>query len=211
MRTFILTAGIMIERAVKRRDLQWVWGLSVATVLILGSPGEFARHFVSLAAFLPVVFLLTDWPGSQNRRGLMALLCRTQGGKTVSMTELLLPWAAGTLLSSAAAIIVDPSPPWQFWLASPFTVLGFSLLFLVSENRMRHPGRAMIFLVWLYGTSRQEACGAVEKVLLFTGYPGGVLVGECPSGTHPDTYIMASLALVIISGALAALCLRERG
>ncbi len=209
MRTFVLAGGILINRAVKKRELHWVCGLAPVAVLILSPPGQLFQHFVSLAALLPVVFLLSGWPGSRSRRGLTAILYRTAGGRSVYITEAVLPWIAGTLLSFAVAILVDPSLPWQFWIASPFTVLGFSLLFLALEERFRYPGRGLLFLVWLYGVSRQETPGTAVKALLFTEYPGGVVAGECPSGMHPDSYILASLAFVLVSGGLAALFRRK--
>ena len=202
MQIVIFTAKTMLNRAVKIKSRLWL-----AIVLLIGlfviTPGEYAlEQLVSFLILFPVVLLLTDWNNSHSRNGILALTIRGDGSKKVRTTEWILPALAGTILSSIAVFAVSTPPPWQFWVVSPLTATAFSLLFLITEQHLKYPGRTILSLMWLFQLTRSEQTGGIADLLLFTGYPSAVLMADPASGTlHPDSYVMASIVVVFLTAA----------
>lgn len=210
MQTFILASGIMVRRALKRSDMRWLAATLPALVLLLAPWETVPVRLVSLAAFLPSVFLLVGWFGSKSRIGLSSLLFRTERAGGLRLLEVLLPTAAGILLSALSALVVGWPPVWQFWLAAPLTSLSFTLLLTLSEEKLRFPGRSILGILWLWGISRPVQKPPVMGMLVFTEFPGEVLSASPESGgMHPDSFVLASLVLALLSLGLFSVYMRR--
>jgi hypothetical protein len=205
LQTLLLTAGVLLNRAMKRRDLLWLCGLLPVTLLIISPANLASCRLVSLAAFLPSIFLLTGWNDSSSRIGLLALLYRTGKENRVRITEITLPALTGTLLSAVLALLVKSVPPWQFWLVTPLTATAFSFIFIKTESSGRYPGRVALALLWIWGTVNGGNPQGISALAIFTEYPGTVLSASAGTGHHPDTFVLASLILVMLSVVLYSL------
>ncbi len=210
MRTFLITSGVMIRRASNKPELYWLCGVLPLLVLLLSPWNLISGRMVSLCALLPAVFLITGWHYSGSRTGLTTLLFRTDIEGGIKASEIALPAISGTLLSSAAAMAVGWPPAWQFFLTVPLTALSFTLLLSVTEERMKFPGRSILGLLWIWGISRPEGFQGTQEVLVVTDYPGRVLFASPESGgTHPDSFVLASLILALVSIGLFSLSRRK--
>ncbi len=200
----------MIRRALSKPELYWLCGVLTLLVLLLSPWSMVPRRLVSLSAFLPAVFLITDWHYSGTRTGFMSLLFRTDSAGGIKASEVALPAMAGTLLSTAVALAVGWPPAWQFFITAPLTALSFTLLLSVTEERMKLPGRSILGLLWIWGISRPEGARGTEEMLVATDYPGRVLFASPGSGgAHPDSFVLASLILALISMGLFSLSGRK--
>jgi hypothetical protein len=203
--TFLLTAEVMVKRALKRRDMPWLCGLVPAIILVLTPSGGLSGRLISAAALLPAVFLLTGWADSKSRKGIVSLLYRTDGYGSVRASEIALPAVAGSVLSSLGALVSGRAIPWQFWLTVPLTAVSFSFLLSLTERKLRYAGRSMFGLLWIYGISRPVGTGGTVSALLFTDYPGGILFTLPDSGgLHPDYFVVASLFSALLSAGLVS-------
>lgn len=210
MRTFFITSGVMIRRALSKPEIHWFCGILPLLVLLLSPWNMVPGRMVSLSALLPAVFLVTGWHYSGSRKGLTALLFRTDSSGGVKASEIALPAITGTLLSSAAAIAAGWPPGWQFFLTVPLTALSFTLILSVAEERVKFPGRSILSLLWIWGISRPEGASSMEEFLAVTDYPGKVLSASPESGgTHPDSFVLASLILALVSIGLFSLSGRK--
>jgi len=177
-------------------------GLLPLSVLFISQVDLMAYRLVSLAAYIPAVFLLTGWNDSQSRRGLCSLLNRTGRENRIRITEISLPILFGTFLSYGTALLISTAPPWQFWLVTPLASAAFVLIFIRTESFMKYPGRFLMALLWIVGAGSREKLQGLKALLVFTEYPAEVLSSAPGTGPHPDTYVLASLVLVIISATL---------
>lgn len=196
----------MVKRSSGSRGLLWICGMFPVILLILTPCDILPGRIVSLAAFLPGVFLLLGWHDSRNRNGLLSLLFRTEGTGGIRLAEAAAPALLGTILSSSAALISGFPPPWQFWLSAPLAVTAFTLVFTVTEERMKYAGRAFLSLLWIWGISRPAGLNGTGEILVPTDYPGGVLFASVEAGgMHPDSYVVASLVFLLISAGIYSL------
>ena len=83
MKALILTAEVMVKRSVGNVWLLWLCGFLPAAAAVISPAETLPGKLVSLTAFLPGVLLLTGWHGSRARKGLMAILFRTEGAGAV--------------------------------------------------------------------------------------------------------------------------------
>jgi len=190
----------MLKRSLGSRELHWVSALFPVLILLLSPWNMVPAHMVSLCALLPSVYLVTGWHRSGSRAGLMGLLFRTDSAGGVKVSEIAFPAIAGTVLSSAAALALGWPPLWQFWITAPLTALSFSLILSVTEEKLKFPGRYALGLLWIWGISRPSNASMNGGILVATDYPGRVLFASPESGgTHPDSFVLASLILVLIA------------
>lgn len=208
MKALLLTAEVMVKRSAGNVWLLWLCGFLPAAAAVISPAETLPGKLVSLTAFLPGVLLLTGWHGSRARKGLMAILFRTEGAGAVRLSELLLPTLAGTVLGSLAGMAASFPPPWQFWLTLPLSAFAVSALIDSVERRYRDPGRFLLGLIWLYGASGSEGTGRSGSLLAPFGYPGEVLFsGE--AAVHPDSFVLASLVLAGVSAGIYSLSCRS--
>lgn len=203
--TILATARIMVSRTLASPGIIWTTGCLPVLVLILTPVQMIPGRLVSVAAFLPSVFLLTGWTDSRERNGLTALLFRTQRLPRVRYTEIALPALGGAVLSSLVALLVKFPPPWQFWPASLMTSLAGALLLFFVEKRVRFIGRSMAGLLWIAGISGGTGRSAAAD-LLPSDYPGRILeVSGSHGSAHPDTLLVASMVFLAVCATLFTL------
>ncbi len=204
MKALLLTAEIMVKRSAGSIWLLWLCGFLPAAAAAVSPVDTLPGKLVSLAVCLPGVFLLTGWHGSRARTGLMAILFRTEGAGTVRFSELLLPTLSGTILGAMAGMAASFPPTWQFWLVLPLSAFAVSALIDSAERRYRYPGRFLLGLLWLHETSESGGGSLLAPFL----YPGKVLMpGE--AAPHPDSFVLASLALAGVSAGIYSLSCRR--
>ena len=134
----------------------------------------------------------------------MAIRFRTEGAGTVRFSELLLPTLSGTILGAIAGMASSFPPAWQFWLVLPLSAFAVSALIDSAERRYKYPGRFLLGILWLHGTSGSTG----GSLLAPFRYPGEVRIpGE--AAPHPDSFVLASLVLAGISAGIYSLSCRR--
>jgi hypothetical protein len=209
LQIIIFTAGMMWKRAVDMKSMLWLAGLVALSNIIITSPAKTAAEFVSLFVLLPVVFLLTGWGDSRERKGILALINRGGTTNMVHLAEWSFP-ALGAAAVSSVSVFVAASPPWQFWVVLPLTAVSISLVYLTTEQHLKFAGRAAFIILWLVQLSEPPHTKKLLDLVLFTDYPAAVLLASPDAGTHhPDSFVLASLILVFLAAGTRAL-LRRR-
>lgn len=189
----------MVKRSTENRALLWLCSAAPATVLLFSHAETLPFRLVSLAAWLPALFLVTGWPYSSSRKGIRALVERSDISGTVTAAEVLLPGLSGTVLCSLTALLAGNTVPWQFWIIAPLFSFSTAMLLLAVEQKLQNPGRFVLLLLWMAGLSGKLSF----KPLIFTEYPGTVIeTSLTQGGTHPDTFILLAILLLGISGSL---------
>lgn len=199
MQLIALAAAQMFKRSMGQGFIPWLCAAVLFTTIMVAPSGAMGERLLSLAAILPVLFLLVGWFDSRGRRGILSLVGRTGGTRRIGFTEKALPAAGGAALCMALVPLIQWPVPWQFWVVTPLFSVSFTLLLTVVERWFRYPGRFILSGLWIMGVSYDGSASPA----LFTEYPGSVIsTARTAGGTHPDTFILVSILLLAVSGAL---------
>ncbi len=200
----------MWKRAVNMQSRLWLAGLAAVSILIISSPEKTAAEFVSLFVLLPVVFMLTGWSDSRERKGVLNIINR--GGKTnmVRFAEWSVPAAGAAAVSSVSAFAAAAPPPWQFWIVLPLTAVSISLIYLTTEQYLKFAGRTVFGILWLVQLAEPAHTKNLLGLGVFTNYPAAVLLACPTAGTyHPDSFVLASFILVFLVAGMRAFVRRQ--
>jgi len=209
LQIIIFTAEMMWQRAVNMQSRLWLTGLAAVSILIISSPEKAAAEFVSLFVLLPVVFMLTGWNNSSERKGILAIINRGDKANMVHLAEWSFPALGATAVSSILSFTAA-QPPWQFWIVLPLTAVSISLVYLTTEQYLKFAGRTVFSILWLAQLSEPAHTKNLLDLLVFTNYPAAVLMSSPTAGTHhPDSFVLASLVLVFLAAGIRALVRRQ--
>lgn len=202
---------MMWKRAVNMKNMLWLAGLAAISILVITSPEKTAAEFVSLFVLLPVVFLLTGWSDSRERKGILTIINRGGTTSMVRLAEWSFP-ALGATFVSSVSVFAAAAPPWQFWVVLPLTAVSISLVYLTTEQHLKFAGRTAFIILWLVQLSEPAHTKKLLDLVLFTDYPAAVLLASPGTGTHhPDSFVLASLILVFLAAGTRTLISRRNG
>jgi hypothetical protein len=202
---------MMWKRATGMSSRLWLAGVTALSVLVVSESGRASFEFISLTTLLPVVFFVTGWNNSVERKGILTIISRSSTSKMVELSEWLFPALTAIALSSVLVFAVSTPPPWQYWVVAPLTAVSFSLVYLIVEQHQRYAGRSILSIVWFIQLAEPYHTGRLLDLVLFTDYPAAVLLADPAAGTHhPDSFVLASLILVIVvTGVYTFFCRRN--
>jgi len=194
----------MIRHALASEASWWILAGGILAALLLS-------RFTGIAPVLPGAMvwtvpwaLLTGWPSSRVRTGLVAQLDLTWAGRGSSRpAEILLPAVAAAVPAVLYCYVTGlyglMYVPWQTYVVIPFSALLASSAILIVETRYVYRGRA--FLVLLYSAQFLHSPGTgVAGLLILPGYTLYSLQwgNGAESGIHGDTW----MALAVFTGLL---------
>ena len=196
---WLRTWQLMLRHAVGSEASWWILAGGLLTALLLSGVSGVVTAIPSALVWTVPWALITGWPSSPVRKGLVAQLELTWAGRGATrIPELLLPTFLGTLLGILYCYLTGLYGviyvPWQTYVIIPFSALLASSAVLLVETRYVYRGRALLGILFA-GQFLHDPGAVVAGILLMPGYTLYSLQWGNAAGTviHGDTWMALSV------------------